>query len=218
MTTKEDSTPRPTFWEKTKGALSRWEYWAGAFSIIVTIAISVLIIVNLEFVQALEGYGYLGGFLISLIGGALVIIPVPMIPVQFALGGVLAPWIGPPILGPFWTGLVCAAGETAGAATIYLTGRGAGIPMARAQEGWRQRTYNWLTRMVHKRGGLTLFALSAIMNPFYYPISLVYGATRFGLQRYSAIAFLGKLVKCNLVAYAGYFGLRGIFNALGIPV
>lgn len=203
---------------QTKSAFLRWEYWVGALSIILTIALSVLIVLHLDFIQELEGYGYLGGFLISMVGGALVVIPVPMIPMQFALGGVLAPWIGPPLLGPFWTGLVCAAGETAGAATVYLTGRGAGTPMAHVQEGWRQRTYNWLMRMVKRRGSLTLFALSAIMNPFYYPISLVYGATRFGLQRYAAIAFLGKLVKCNFVAYAGYFGLRGIFHALGIPV
>lgn len=200
------------------GILGRWEFWAGAASIIFAIALSVLIIINPAAIQAMEGYGYLGGFFISVAGGALVLIPVPLLPVQFALGGTMRPLIGPDILGPLMVGIVCGAGETAGAATIYITGRSTMPPAADAQKGWWRRTYNWLVGMVHRHGSLTIFLLSAIMNPFYYPISLVYGASRFGLQKYISVAFAGKAIKCTAIAYAGYFGLKGIFTALGIPL
>ena len=199
-------------------AFDRWEYWVGALSLIFTIALSVLIIMNPQAMRGFEGFGYLGGFLISAVGGALVIIPVPMLPVQFALGGTLRPLLGPDVLGPLMVGITCGAGETMGAATIYITGRSTLSSWGQTQSGWWQRTFNWLVNMVNRRGSLTLFLLSAIMNPFYYPISLVYGATRFGLQKYIAAAFAGKVVKCTAIAYAGYFGLRGIFMALGIPL
>jgi len=81
------------------GILGRWEFWAGAASIIFAIALSVLIIINPQAIQAMEGYGYLGGFFISVAGGALVLIPVPLLPVQFALGGTMKPAYRPQHIG-----------------------------------------------------------------------------------------------------------------------
>ena len=39
-----------------------------------------------------------------------------------------------------------------------------------------------------------------------------------GARKYFLIVFSGKFIKCSAIAYAGYFGLRGIFAALGIKV
>jgi membrane protein DedA with SNARE-associated domain len=203
---------------KLTAALKKWEYWVGILSIVFTIALAALIVLKWEAVQALEGYGYVGGFAISALGGATVIIPVPMLAVQFALGGVLKPWFGPEVMGPVFVGIVCGLGETVGGLTIYFTGYGGGTPLAHAEAGRIQRAYLRLVRLMERRGSITLFLLSAIINPFFYPAALAAGAVRFGIRRYFLISFAGKAIKCTAIAYAGYFGLRGIFSALGIPL
>ncbi len=58
---------------KLKRALKRWEFWVGVVSIALSLGVSTLIVLNWEFVKALEGYGYAGGFLISALGGATII-------------------------------------------------------------------------------------------------------------------------------------------------
>ncbi len=57
-----------------------------------------------------------------------------------------------------------------------------------------------------------------IINPFFYPVSLAAGALHFGVWRYFLIAFAGKTIKTTAIAYAGYFGLRGIFEVFGISL
>ncbi len=201
---------------KLIAALKRWEYWVGILSVVFTIALAALIVFKWEAVQALEGYGYVGGFAISALGGATVVIPVPMLAVQFALGGVLKPWFGPEFMAPVFVGLVCSLGETLGALTIYFTGYGGGMPFAHTEAGRIQRAYLRLMRLMERRGSITLFLLSAIINPFFYPAALAAGALRLGIRKYFLVCFAGKTIKCTAIAYAGYFGLRGIFSALGI--
>lgn len=203
---------------KLKAVLKRWEFWVGFLGFALTFAFAIVIVWRWEFVQALEGYGYAGGFFISALGGATVIIPVPTLAVQFALGGVLKPWFGPEFMAPVFVGVVCSLGETLGAMTIYFTGYGGGTPFARAKAGRLKRAYLRLMGLMERRGSITLFLLSAIINPFFYPAALAAGAVRFGIRRYFLISFAGKTIKCTAIAYAGYFGLRGIFSALGIPL
>ena len=206
-------------WHKFKGGLKRWEYWLGIMSVAVTLALAVLIIAKWEVVQELAGVSYVGLFIISALGGATVIIPVPMLAIQFAMGGVLSPWFGPVFTGPMFVGIVAGMAETIGALTIYLTGLGGGTPFARSTgEGRLQRAYLRLIRLMERRGSLTIFLVSAVINPFFYPVSLVAGATRFGIRKYFAITWAGKTVKCLGIAYAGYFGLRGLFEVLGISL
>lgn len=201
---------------KLKGALRRWEFWVGVITVTITFGLAIAIVLYWEFIQELEGYGYMGGFFISALGGATVIIPVPMLAVQFALGGILKPGFGPDLIGPAFVGLACGLGETLGGLIIYVTGYTSGTPLADAEAGRAKRAYLWLTRLIRRRGSWTLFILSAIMNPFYYPAALAAGAIRFGFWRYLLITFAGKTIKVTGIAYAGYFGLRGIFSALGI--
>jgi membrane protein YqaA with SNARE-associated domain len=210
-------------WHNIRKGLKRWEYWVGVLGLIVTILLALLIIVNRDVVEQLSAYGYAGLLLVSTLGGATVLIPVPMLAVQFAMGGVLEPWIGPPALAPLFVGLVSGFGETLGALTIYMTGYGSGTPfktrqMEEGEKGWFTRNYIRIMKLMERRGGLTIFVISAVINPFFYPVSLAAGAVRFGIKKYFLIAFAGKTVKCTAIAYAGYFGVRGIFTTLGIDL
>jgi len=211
-----------SLWTKLKGGLKRWEYWAGILGVVVTVFLAVLIILNRDIVQQFTGYGYFGLFFISALGGATVLVPVPMLAVQFAMGGVLAPWFGPAITAPFFVGLVSSLGETLGALTIYMTGYGGGTPLQKIREqgaeGRLAKAYIRLMNLMERRGGWTIFIISAIINPFFYPVSLAAGDMRLGIRKYFIIAFAGKAIKCTAIAYAGYYGVRGIFEFFGIQL
>lgn len=185
-------------------------YCLSVFGIIVTIIMIVAIIYYNDELRGLEEYGYLGAFIISILGGSTIIIPVPMLAVVFALGGVMPmTWL---------LGISAAVGELIGALIIYMTGHGAGRAISKSKHHIVQRSYERLLGLIERRGPITLFILASVINPFFYPAALAAGALRFGLKRYILIVFAGKIIKGMTIVYAGHYGLKGIFNAIGISL
>jgi membrane protein YqaA with SNARE-associated domain len=133
-----------------------------------------------------------------------------MLAVVFALGGVLKY--------PMLVGAAAGLGETVGALTIYMTGYGGGTAFINSTHGRVQAAYSRLTSWMERRGSLTLFILAAVLNPFFYPAALAAGALRLGIKRYFLICWAGKTIKGLTIAYAGYWGLRGLLRMLGMPV
>jgi len=204
-------------WARLQGIIKRWEYWIGATGIVLTVGVVIVVILYFDNIQALGGYGYLGAFLIGIFGGATYIAPVPMLPVIFVLGTVLRPSFAP-YLGPVFVGAAAGLGETIGALTIYMTGYGGGAAIASTKHGKVRAVYSRLSRWMERRGALVLFIFSAVVNPFFYPIAITAGATRFGLKKYILICLSGKTIKGITVAAAGYWGLGSILRALGVPI
>ncbi len=202
---------------KVKKGSAKRAYILGIIGVVVTLLMAIAVIYFWKSVQALEGYGYAGVFAISILGGATIVIPVPMLAIVFALGGVLKPSFGP-LFGPIFVGLAAGLGETVGAVTIYMTGYGGGAALANSKHGKIQAAYERLMSLMERRGSLTLFILSSVLNPFFYPAALAAGALRFGIQRYFFICWGGKTIKGLTVAFAGYWGLRGLLRMLGMPV
>jgi uncharacterized membrane protein YdjX (TVP38/TMEM64 family) len=194
---------------KKKGAARR-AYILGIFGIVITVLMAVAVVYYSEQVREFNQYGYIGAFFISILGGATVIVPVPMLAVVFALGGVMRyPWL---------VGISAALGELVGAVTIYMTGHGAGTALSHSRFGKIQAVYDRLLDLMERRGSLTLFAVTSVVNPFFYPAAFACGALRFGLKKYLLIVFTGKIIKCMTVVYAGYWGLKGLFRAIGISL
>jgi len=204
-------------WAKLERILKRWEYWIGVAGLALTVGVVLAVIFYFDDIQALGAYGYLGAFLIGVFGGATYIAPVPMTPVVFVLGTVVRPSFAP-YLGPVFVGAAAGLGETIGALTIYMTGYGGGAALASSRHGKIQAVYSRLSRWMKRRGSLVLFIFSAVVNPFFYPIALTAGATRFGLKKYIIICLIGKTIKGITVAAAGYWGLGSILRALGVPI
>jgi membrane protein DedA with SNARE-associated domain len=198
----------------------RWEYAAGILALAVVISLAVLVSANWHDVRQVAGYGYFGVLVLSILGGATIPIPIPVTAVYFALGGIIK--TGPDLVAPGLIGLVGGIGETLGGLTTYATGYSGGATLAYKLEedkpGRMMRVYRWMMSFMNRRGGLVLFAVSALINPFYYPVALSAGLTRFGVKRFTLICLTGKFIKCAFVAYAGYFGLRGLFELLGIKL
>jgi membrane protein YqaA with SNARE-associated domain len=185
-------------------------YFLGIFGIVATLLMMAAIVYFSEAIRELQHYGYLGAFFISILGGATIIIPVPMLAVVFALGGIMQhTWL---------VGISAALGELVGALTIYMTGHGAGRALSNSKYMRIQSTYERLLRLMERRGAITLFTVASVASPFFYPAALAAGALRYGLKKYILIVFAGKLIKCMAVVYAGYWGLKGILRAIGISL
>jgi membrane protein YqaA with SNARE-associated domain len=210
----EKTCPPADSQETKKGGLSRrWAYLIAASGIVVTIAMIAAIFYYADEIESLKQYGYLGAFIISLLGGATIIVPVPMLAVVFALGGVIgSPWQVALL------GLSAAAGEVVGALTIYITGHSAGRAIMGNKQGRLQKAYEHMLDLMERRGPIVLFAVASVVNPFFYPAALACGALRFGLRKYILIVSAGKIIKCMTVVYAGYFGLKGLFHIFGIEL
>ncbi len=190
-----------------------WSYVLAIVGIILTILMILAIVYYGDKISELKQYGYVGAFIISILGGATVIIPVPMLAVVFALGGAMQ---------DLWSvalvGISAAMGELVGALTIYMTGHGAGRAISSSKHGRLQSAYERMLGLMERRGPLTLFIVASVVNPFFYPAALAAGALRFGLKKYIFIVLAGKIIKCMTVVYAGYFGLKGLFRAIGIDL
>lgn len=202
---------------KVKKGSAKRAYIFGIIGAVLTILVGVVLIYFWEDVRRLEGYGYLGAFIISVFGGATILAPVPMTPVVFALGTVLKPSFAP-YLAPVFVGAAAGLGETLGGLTIYMTGYGGGIALHRSRYGKIQANYLRLMSLMERKGSLTLFILSAVLNPFFYPAALAAGALRFGIWKYFLICWGGKTIKGISVAAAGYWGLGSLLRTLGVPI
>jgi membrane protein YqaA with SNARE-associated domain len=196
--------------EPVKKISTRTAYALGIFGIVATLLMAAAVVYYWEWVRGLGAYGYVGAFLISILGGATIIVPVPMLAVIFALGRVMEyTWL---------VGIANGLGETVGALTIYMTGYGGGSALYYRTHGKLQTPYLKMMRLMERRGWLILFVLAAILNPFFYPAALAAGALRFGVRRYFIVTWVGKTIKGMTVAYVGYWGLRGLLRMLGAPI
>jgi len=157
-------------------------------ALLFSLAITVAVVIFREKLVALRGYGYLGVFVISVLGNATVLFPVPSLAVTFAGGGVL---------NPLFVGLVAGVGEPLGELTGYLAGYGGSAVI---EEGPRfQRVRSWMER----RGFLTLLVLSAIPNPLFDIAGVTAGVLHFPLAQFLLACWLGKTAKALAVAYLG---------------
>lgn len=206
-------TDTPTRAEQTDKKSARRSYILGIFGVILTVLMFAAIIIFNDSLSEMQEWGYVGAFVISILGGATVIVPIPMLAVIFALGSAMGnPWQVALL------GMAAAIGEVIGGLTIYMTGQGAGRAISVNKNSRIQKAYERMLKFIERRGTLALFLVTFIINPFFYPAAFACGALRMGLKRFIPVIFIGKIIKCMTIVYAGYFGLKGIFRAIGIEL
>ena len=214
-----------------------------AIGFLLTVLLVVAVVYFWEEMRDVEslayGYGYLGGFLVSILGG-ITVIPIPSLLVIFTLGGVLKPVFGPEYLGPVYVGLVSGCGEALGGTTVYLTGAGGGAVWSRLRSRQQafydqptpgydivtlvqsrlrsrgQTFYDRLAGLVGRQGmSWLVFVVSAmIISPFYFA-GLAAGTLHIGLKRFFLVSWAGKTIKGLIIAYTGYWGLYFLLHWIG---
>lgn len=180
-----------TFWRK---------YRLRLLMLLFSAAITAAIIVYRQQLAALAAYGYLGVFLVSVIGNATVILPVPSLAVVFAGGAALNPLL---------VGLIAGVGEPLGELTGYMAGYGGSAVIE--DNNRAQRLQDWMQR----HGFLTIFVLSAIPNPVFDLAGITAGALHYPIYKFLIACWLGKTLKATAIAYLGSLSIDLLAPWLG---
>lgn len=153
-----------------------------------------------ELVDELSRYGYLGGFLISILLNATIILPAG----NFLVLAALATLVPSPTL----LGLVGGFGAAIGEMTGYLAGY-SGRAMVGNSPRW-MRLEGWVNRW----GGLAIFALSIV--PFAFDIvGIIAGVLRLPLWKFFLTCWWGRTILYVVIAWGGALGWEALLNFWG---
>lgn len=152
----------------------------------------------------LQRFGYVGVFLISLIGSASLVLPLPGAAVVVSSGQFVDNVGGL----PFWllVGLVAAAGETIGELTAYVAGMGGKVVIE------EKASYRVLDHWMHRHGVATMFVLSVVPNPVFDVAGFMAGAVRMPIWQFALTVFVGKAIKNCALAAGGDAGLDALLG------
>jgi membrane protein DedA with SNARE-associated domain len=149
-------------------------------------------------------YGYLGVFLISLLGAMSIFVPIPYTLVIFILG---ASSSFDPLLIAVAAGLGSAIGEFSG----YLLGVG-----GRKVIGDKyKKKMDFITKLFKKYGSIAIFIFALTPLPddlLFIPL----GVMRYSLIRAFIPALLGKFFSNLIIAYSGRLSLDIVKNIFGV--
>jgi membrane protein YqaA with SNARE-associated domain len=158
------------------------------FVVLAVLGLSVAIFALRNQFARMAAVGYPGIFLVSLLGNATIILPAPSLALVFAIGSALP---------PLFVGLAAGVGEALGELTGYAAGFGGRAVIE------DKKTFLRLEAWMERAGGITIFVLSIIPNPFFDMAGIAAGALHYPLWRFLLACWLGKTLKTTLVAWAG---------------
>jgi len=146
-----------------------------------------------------NSWGYLGIFIISLIGNASIFLPVPSYLIVVAAGSIMNPWL----LGVFG-GMGAAIGELSG----YALGRGSGYVIQRKYKSLLKKTRAW-----SERHGLfpliVLFAATPLPDDI---VGIIAGIINYSIKRFMLANIIGKIIAYTALGWMGYFGSELLGN------
>jgi len=160
-------------------------------TLVATIAVTIAAIKAPVDYRALGSYGYLGVFIITLVGTGAIAFPMPYIGAILIAGTFLEPGIVAIV-----AGLAAAIGELTG----YMVGYSGRSLMS--TNGW----YSSLERSVSKYGPWCVFGASVIPNPFFDALGVIAGATKMSVPLFMLAVLVGKTIRFwALATYGGRF-------------
>jgi len=164
-------------------------------ALVFALAITLVLYLNRDKVQDLEGLGYPGIFLFSLLSNATLILPLPGVLFTSAMGAVF---------NPFWVAVAAGSGAALGEISGYLAGySGQGLVERTA---WSQRVEGWM----RKYGSITVLLLAFIPNPLFDIAGITAGILKMPLQIFLFWCVIGKILKMLVFALGGSFILSRI--------
>ena len=140
-------------------------------------------------IAVVSTYGYIGAFLISIIGNFTIFFPVPYVLTIYAFGATLNPLV---------LGLVAGAGASIGEFSAYLLGYGGGM-MVEERYG---KQLNTAKRLVQRHGIVAIFLFAVTPLPTDL-ILIPLGMLKYSLRKAMFAMFAGKTIMCTVIAYAG---------------
>jgi membrane protein YqaA with SNARE-associated domain len=155
-------------------------------------------------------YGYLGIFLISLLGAMSIFVPIPYTIVIFILGGVRDTF-GNWLFDPLWIAVAAGIGSAIGEFSGYLLGVGG----RKVISDKYKKKMDFITKLFKKYGPITIFVFALTPLPddlLFIPL----GVMRYSLLQAFIPALLGKFFSNLIIAYSGRLSLQIIGNLFGV--
>lgn len=178
-------------------------------TLLLVIAISISLYFcgrNPEIVAQLKSYGYLGAFLISLIGNGSILLPGIVLPMLSGLGIVLFPVAG--LIGPVIVGVVGGAGAAIGEIVGYMAGYGGRSIVEHS------RRYDRLVDWVRRWGVIAVF-IFALVPLFFDLLGLAAGVLRFPLWKFVLVCWLGRTLLYVVFVVLAALGWEAVLPYLG---
>ena len=157
-----------------------------------------------DWMQPLLQYGYLGIFLISLLGAMSIFVPIPYTIVIFILGASSR-------FDPLWIAVAAGTGAAIGEFSGYLIGFGGRKVIGKKYK----KKMDFLTKLFKKFGSIAIFVFALTPLPddlLFIPL----GIMRYGLIRAFIPALLGKFFSNLIIAYSGRLSLEIVKNIFGV--
>jgi membrane protein YqaA with SNARE-associated domain len=146
-------------------------------------------------------YGYLGIFLVSLIGASSIIIPIPYTILIFWMGKILDP-----VLVAISVGIGSAMGEFFGYFLGYY-----GRALVNDE---RKRKMDYILKVFRRYGDITIFIFA--LTPLPDDLLIIpLGIMHYNFLRAFVPYLLGKTLMCFILAYSGRLSIGFIENILG---
>jgi len=170
----------------------------------------------IEFAALFEGlivnFGYIGVFIVSLIGSATIVLPLPAFTIIFVAGAFLNPW-----LVAFFAALGSAFGEMVSYGIGFYGRRflrrlvSWGIVSHKSRKVYREelkKGKNWMSRH-HGFVIVFFFAMTPLPDDI---IGLACGVLKYDWKKFLLACFLGKLVLSLFLAFSGDVTLGWLLN------
>ena len=175
--------------------------------LLLALAITIVIFLYRKEIAGLDEYAYLGAFLISLLGNATIVLPVPSPLILASLAAALYQDYG--LIAIIGVGLAGGVGAAIGETTGYMVGySGRGFAQ-------KSRLYTRLVAWVGRWGAKAIFIFSLV--PF-FPFDLAgvaAGMLRMPYWKFILVCWLGRSIMFFVVALAGALGGEAVLDALG---
>ncbi|MEM4662652.1 MAG: VTT domain-containing protein [Candidatus Diapherotrites archaeon] len=163
--------------------------------------------------NAMHKYGLIGVFFVVLLGNLTLFLPMP---IDIAIYGLGAFDFGFGVFSPAVLGIVAGFGAGIGEISGYaagLLGRRSVKNLAKGQQKRFEKIYQNI-----KKHGL-IFIILAAFTPFPFDlVGIAAGIAKYDLKKFLLGAIIGKIMRCTILAYAGYFSLSFIAHIFGVSL
>jgi len=152
--------------------------------------------------DTLASYGYVGIFLISLIGSSTIILPLPSAAFVFAAGV---------ILNPFLVGILAGIGSAIGEFTGYALGL-SGRKIMRKK--WKKEIAK-VEHLFQRYGGFLVILFFAVTPLPDDVTGIIAGILKYPIKKYFIASLIGKIILHLILAYGGFYGLKWVLHYFG---
>lgn len=156
--------------------------------LLAVIALTVVLVINRDKIQALQAYGYPGIFLFSILANATILIPVPGVVFTSAMGAVF---------NPLWVSFAAGAGAALGELSGYMAGFSGRSVVENSER------YERVVRWMRKYGDMTILVLAFVPNPLFDLAGIVAGILKMPVWKFLIFCVVGKILKMMMFAFAG---------------